>query len=107
MTTRTNMSFMRTTNKKMSRWALLTHAGFVTYPHKDADGVCTWVYAHQGVKIWGILKPTCETTRCSKEDLFQAHDKMISPPGEWTWEQNSSMYTMFLAAGDLLWVLCP
>ena len=25
------------------RWELLTHAGFLTYSHHDADGQATWI----------------------------------------------------------------
>ena len=89
---------------KMSQWNLLTHAGFVTYPHKDANGVCTWIYAHQGVKVWGILRPTYTSEHNSKEDLFKVHEAMIKPPGDFSWGDQSQMYTIFLAAGDLLYV---
>ena len=86
----------------MSHWNLLTHPGFVTYPHKDANDLCTWIYAHQGVKVWGILRPTYNAEKGSKEDVFKAHDAMVRPPADLSWDNESEMYTIFLAAGDLL-----
>jgi hypothetical protein len=98
------MGSIQMASLKMSRWNLLTHPGFVTYPHKDANGLCTWVYAHQGVKIWGVLKPTSKSDACSQEDMFRAHAAMTTPPGDISWDDNSKMYTIFLSAGDLLYV---
>lgn len=101
LTSHLKLDFLRLAHITMSRWGLLTQAGFVTTPHKDANGLCTWIYAHKGVKIWGVLKPNY-TKGHSKEDLIEAHATMLSGHGTWKWEQSSSMYTLFLAAGDLL-----
>jgi hypothetical protein len=36
-------------------WALLHHAGFLTYPHHDAEGTLTWVRMEVGLKFWVIF----------------------------------------------------
>ncbi|KAG2357519.1 hypothetical protein BDR07DRAFT_1490604 [Suillus spraguei] len=33
-------------------WALLHHAGFVSYPHHDSDGAMTFVRIETGIKFW-------------------------------------------------------
>ena len=102
LTARNNFTAMSVDNLRLSRWNLLTHPGFVTGAHKDANGLCTWVYAHQGVKIWGVLTPSHKPDSCTKEQLFEEHDTMLAPFGDTSWDTNSSMYTIFLAPGDLL-----
>ena len=42
-------------NWKSTGWDLLTHGGFVTYPHHNGAGFCTFVYPRSGSKIWGII----------------------------------------------------
>ncbi|KAG2368455.1 hypothetical protein BDR07DRAFT_1478227 [Suillus spraguei] len=38
-------------------WALLHHAGYLTYPHHDAEGSLTWVRMEVGVKFWVVFRP--------------------------------------------------
>lgn len=38
-------------------WKLLTHAGFLTLFHYDADGLSTWTSVVNGAKLWCYLKP--------------------------------------------------
>jgi hypothetical protein len=104
LTARDNFTAVSVDNLRLSRWNLLTHPGFVTGVHKDANGLCTWVYAHQGVKIWGVVKPSHESDLCSKEDRFKLHEAMLAPYGDPLWDSNSDIYTIFLAPGDLLCV---
>lgn len=37
-------------------WALLHQAGFVTYPHYDAEGTLTFIKMEVGVKYWVLFK---------------------------------------------------
>ena len=102
LSARNNFTAVSVDNLKLSRWNLLTHPGFVTGAHKDANGLCTWIYPHQGVKIWAVLKPSQKSDSRSKEQLFREHDAMLASIGDASWDTNSSMYTIFLAPGDLL-----
>lgn len=36
-------------------WGLLSHAGFTSYPHHDAEGTLTWIRMECGVKLWAIF----------------------------------------------------
>ena len=67
---RNNFTAVSIGNLKLSRWNLLTHPGFVTGAHKDMNRLCTWIYPHQGVKIWVVLKRLQKSNSHSKEQLF-------------------------------------
>ena len=89
----------------MLRWTLLAHSGYVTYPHKDANGLCTWIFAHAGIKIWAILEPRYVSKQHKERfQQFKLHCKMLNTPLSWEYEQCSGTYSMFLAPGDMLWV---
>jgi hypothetical protein len=94
---------VRFDNVSMLRWTLMTCGGYATYNHKDANGVCTWMFAHTGVKIWAIPEPkylSPEHNTCHGQ--FKLHYKMMGAPLLWEYEQASDMYTTFLAPGDML-----
>lgn len=38
-------------------WRLVTHPGFVTFPHHDCCGMGTYVIGNCGAKIWGVIRP--------------------------------------------------
>lgn len=42
---------------RQQQWELHTHGGFITYPHHDAAGLCTYTYARSGAKIWCFIRP--------------------------------------------------
>jgi hypothetical protein len=86
----------------MLRWNLMCHGGYVTYPHKDANGLCTWIYAHVGVKVWAILEPRYLPSHVSRKSQMDLHYDIMGAPVTWTFEKASSMYTTFLGAGDVL-----
>ncbi|KAG1761763.1 hypothetical protein EV702DRAFT_1206970 [Suillus placidus] len=43
-------------NFTVKGWALLHHAGFLTYPHHDAEGSLTWVRMEVGIKFWVVFR---------------------------------------------------
>jgi hypothetical protein len=81
------------------RWSLMTHGGYVTYPHKDANGLCTWLYANVGVKVLAILEPRYSPEHATRRAQFKLNSDVMRH-----WEHNkvSDMYTTFLAPGDML-----
>jgi hypothetical protein len=86
------------------RWNLISHGGYGTYPHKDANGLCTWIFAHVGVKIWAILEPKYLSPQHDRRAAqFKLHTRMMGAPFTWQYEQASDMYTSFLAPGDMLY----
>ncbi|KAG1747031.1 uncharacterized protein EDB91DRAFT_1079672 [Suillus paluster] len=42
-------------NFTVKGWALLHHAGFLTYPHHNVEGALTWVRMEVGVKFWVVF----------------------------------------------------
>jgi hypothetical protein len=50
---------------QQQNWELHTHGSFLSYPHHDAAGLCTYVYVKLGAKLWALFCPkiTCETPR--------------------------------------------
>jgi hypothetical protein len=86
----------------MLRWTLLTHGGYVTYPHVDANGLLSWLCSDFGVKIWAILNPKYAADDDTRAKHFRLHGKMMNSPVSWTFEEASDMYTTFLSPGDVL-----
>ncbi|KAG2366095.1 hypothetical protein BDR07DRAFT_1373901 [Suillus spraguei] len=46
-------------------WALLHHAGFVSYPHHDSDGAMTFIQIKTGIKFWVVFRPKHALSRTS------------------------------------------
>jgi hypothetical protein len=86
----------------MLRWNLMCHGGYVTYPHKDANGLCTWIYANVGVKIWAILEPRYFSSDTSRKGQMDLHCDIMGAPLSLTYDQASEMYTTVMAPGDIL-----
>ena len=57
-------------SEKLCGWDLLTHGGFLTYPHHNAAGLCTYVTMQSGSKIWGYLD-TPNSHNVDEETLFR------------------------------------
>jgi hypothetical protein len=55
-------------------------AGFMTLPHHDADGLCTWGSVTHGMKIWGYprAKPGFrDDPDLVKECNSESHDLFV------------------------------
>ncbi|KAI0040341.1 hypothetical protein FA95DRAFT_1577014, partial [Auriscalpium vulgare] len=53
---------------RLRNWDILTHAGFLTHVHHDANGMATWGTVNDGAKLWGIV-------RFRDEDVARCHDE--------------------------------
>ena len=42
---------------RIMRWEIVTHRGFLTYGHHNAEGQVTWNTAWSGAKLWIIIQP--------------------------------------------------
>jgi hypothetical protein len=89
---------------QLMQWNLATHAGFVTYHHKDANGLCTWIYAHTGVKIWAVLEPKYTDEHKSRSEMDSLHKKICYSNGIEV-SKFANFTTVFLSAGELLQVI--
>ncbi|KAI6138056.1 hypothetical protein BKA82DRAFT_4021780 [Pisolithus tinctorius] len=63
--------------ERLRGWDLLTHGGFVTYPHHDVAGLCTYITVQSGSKIWGYFD-TPGSQDASRENLFKAWDDIFA-----------------------------
>jgi hypothetical protein len=63
---------IRSTTWTSQGWRLLTHAGYFTFPHHDCCGLCTYVVANAGAKIWAVMRPKSGICPKSLEGLFKA-----------------------------------
>lgn len=62
--------------ERLRGWDLLTHGGFLTYPHHDAAGLCTYVTVQCGTKLWGYFDTPGSST-ASRDNLFNAWDDIF------------------------------
>ncbi|KAG2081945.1 uncharacterized protein F5147DRAFT_783481 [Suillus discolor] len=82
-------------------WALLHHAGFVTYPHHDAEGTLTWVRMEAGIKFWAIFSlRDGANNRIGLQDLSV---KLADYARHKTWiHKNCDAEVLTLRPGDML-----
>jgi hypothetical protein len=65
-------------SEKVRGWDLLTHGGFVTYPHHDASGLCTYVNVRSGTKIWAHIDTATGTPKgTGTSALFSEWDTLF------------------------------
>ncbi|OCH83607.1 hypothetical protein OBBRIDRAFT_547796 [Obba rivulosa] len=60
-------------------FALLHHAGMLTYPHHDADGDGTAVIVLSGAKLWAVINPKPGYDCMSRSDV----DSLFLSVAEW------------------------
>lgn len=87
-------------SEKIRGWDLMTHGGFLTYPHHDARGMATYVTVRSGKKIWGYLD-TVGSASASRESLFAEWDKIFVGNVELK-VPNVPLGTVVLGRGDTL-----
>jgi hypothetical protein len=85
---------------RKQNWEILTHGGFVTFPHHDAAGLCTYVYVESGAKLWAIFRPYITGEPPREWDLRQSMDAMWSPQGYK--KPFNQAGTILLEPGDIL-----
>jgi hypothetical protein len=87
-------------SEKVRGWDLLTHGGFLTYPHHDACGLATYVTVRSGKKIWAYLDTPNGSTQ-SRQALFKDWDKIFVSTIELK-VPDGKMGTVVLGEGDTL-----
>ena len=63
-------------------WNLLTHGGFLTHAHHNADSQMTWTTCHSGAKLWVCINPKDTSKYKLKEALLQLYNKLLSDNDE-------------------------
>ncbi|KAG1720983.1 uncharacterized protein EDB91DRAFT_1256739 [Suillus paluster] len=88
-------------NFTVKGWALLHHAGFLTYPHHDAEGTLTWVRMEVGVKFWVIFRPKYHHR--NRLHLQQFATKLVDFTSHKKWlEKHCDGEVIVLRPGDML-----
>jgi hypothetical protein len=81
-------------------WAILHQAGFVSYPHHDADGAITFVRVETGIKFWVVFRPKHQLSRTALQKAQMLFANFTENREEiiLTWDAE----VITLLAGDLL-----
>jgi hypothetical protein len=65
---------IRAANWSGPGWRLVTHPGFLTWPHFDCCGFSTYAVAEEGCKLWAVMRPRtaeCQTEWNNVPDLYE------------------------------------
>lgn len=89
---------VRYDNWRSQAWDLMAHAGFLTYPHHDANGLCTYIYAQCGMKIWAALY--FKDIDMTRQRLIDLSTEMVAEND--VYQKISEPFNIFLSPGDLL-----
>jgi hypothetical protein len=78
-------------------WVLVTHGGFISHCHHDAEGLGTFMIINCGAKLWAIHEPQPDTPASSKREMFKHFDKLFDEG-----EDGHVTETILLERGDIL-----
>ncbi|KAF8418644.1 hypothetical protein L210DRAFT_3655529 [Boletus edulis BED1] len=82
-------------------WGLLHHAGILTYPHHDAEGMCTFAIPMSGAKSWVLMFP--KKGALSRSELPAYLRKLTDPTkSPSAFSDKIHMEVVHLVAGDLI-----
>jgi hypothetical protein len=90
-------------NFTVKGWGLLHHAGFLSYPHHDAEGTLTWVRMEVGVKFWAVFRP--KRYQDNRIHLQEFATKLVDFTSHKEWVQkHCDGEVIVLRPGDMLYV---
>ena len=84
-------------------WRLLTHSGYITFPHHDCCGLCTYVVGNAGAKLWAIMRP--KKAKCPNllQELIETFRTATTPSAEGKYS-DADIATVCLEEGDVMYV---
>ena len=82
-------------------WRLVTHPGFVTFPHHDCCGMGTYVVGNSGAKIWSVMRPKRDKCPSSLKGLKEALQNTTELTTEGNYP-NADIATVCLEEGDIM-----
>lgn len=89
-----------------SRWDLLTHTAFHTWPHHDGSGMSTWITIRSGCKVWAPLIPILPKKNfLTQQDLLASLRNVLKTAPSTAFQKHSQSLCMFLLPNDVLQVL--
>ena len=92
---------IRSTTWSSQGWRLVTHPGFLTMPHHDCCGMCTYVIGNSGAKIWAVMRPKRKLCPDSLESLHEVYTSAADFSEEGTF-CNADIVTVCLEEGDVM-----
>lgn len=84
-------------------WRLATHPGFVTFPHHDCCGMCTYVVGNAGCKLWAVMRPKRKDCPSSLQGLVEAFQRATTTSEEGAYP-DADIATVCLEEGDVMYV---
>ncbi|KAG2062626.1 hypothetical protein BDR04DRAFT_1123818 [Suillus decipiens] len=88
-------------NFTVKGWALVHHAGYLTYPHHDAESTLTWVMMDIGVKFWVLFSPNDRSDDRKHLQDFALRLGNFTENESWI-RQNCNAEVVTLRRGDML-----
>lgn len=95
------VQFVSGDTERVRGWDLMTHGGFLTYPHHDASGHCTYVTVRSGTKIWAYIDTPTKGSKGSKQ-IFSKWDALFAGTSE-AGSPDIPIGTLVLSRGDTLY----
>lgn len=83
-------------------WDVMTHAGFLTYPHHDAGGLLTFSYVRTGAKLWGYVQLDDVDNEDQGMVITRWTDYYSTPMATETYNKNVKIGTIVLEPGSIL-----
>ncbi|KAG1830502.1 hypothetical protein DFJ58DRAFT_736937 [Suillus subalutaceus] len=88
-------------NFTVKAWGMLHHAGFLTYPHHDAEGTSTWVRMEAGAKFWVVFRPKDRWE--DRSHIQNIATRLVNFAEHKAWlKQHCDAELITLLAGDML-----
>lgn len=86
---------------RVRKWILLHHAGFLTYPHHDANGLATIIVPEHGAKFWGIMRPKHYTGQETREEFLDLIESSMSYDQD-QYQAQADIFIVFAQPGDIM-----
>ncbi|KAI5981118.1 hypothetical protein EDD15DRAFT_2380326 [Pisolithus albus] len=83
-------------------WDIITHGGFLTYPHHDATGFLTYSYVRAGAKLWGYIHLDNVDEFDSQDVSARWRNYYKHPMATETYDKNVIVGTVLLEKGAVL-----
>ena len=71
------VQFISGDTERVCGWDIMTHGGFLMYPHHDACGLCTYVTVQSGMKIWAYVDTLMKSGKGSKA-VYKTWDSIFT-----------------------------
>ena len=82
-------------------WRLVTHPGYLTLPHYDCCGMCTYVIGNSGAKLWAVMRPKRNILPSSLDGLPKVFQHAAKTEERGTYSK-ADIATVCLEEGDIM-----